>query len=151
MNNFKYLLSAAGGAVLAYFRLYGLAYTVVGVAVLFDIVTGILASLVDGSGLSSRKAYRGVLKKSGLLMTLGFGTFLDVFIPFAAKSVSLTVPENLLFSSVICVYITVTECISIIENIYRINGRILPEWLMRFFKTAKEELDSKNEGESEEK
>ena len=142
MNNIKYLLSVAGGAVLAYFKLYGLAYTIVGAAVLLDIVTGVLASVMDGSGLSSQKAYKGVIKKVVLFVALAFGTFLDVFIPYAASSVSMNIPKNLLFSSVICVYIAVTESISVIENIYRCNNAALPSWIIKFLKSAKDDIDS---------
>ena len=35
MSNIKYLLSIAGGAILTYFKLYGLAYIIVGAVVLF--------------------------------------------------------------------------------------------------------------------
>lgn len=142
MNNIKYLLSIAGGAVLTYFKLYGPAYIIVGAAVLFDIVTGILASIMDGAGLSSQKAYKGVIKKIVLFVALAFGTFLDVFIPYAAASVNMSIPKNLLFSSVICVYIAVTESISIIENIYRCNNQALPAWIAKFLKAAKDDLDS---------
>lgn len=141
MNNVKYLLSIAGGVILTYFKLYGLAYIIVGAVVLFDIVTGILASLMDGSGLSSQKAYKGVIKKVVLFVALAFGTFLDVFIPYAASSVNFSIPKNLLFSSVICVYIAVTESISIIENIYRCNNQALPAWIAKFMKTAKDDID----------
>ena len=116
MSNIKYLLSIAGGAILTYFKLYGLAYIIVGAVVLFDIVTGILASLMDGSGLSSQKAYKGVIKKVVLFVALAFGTFLDV-------------------------YIAVTESISIIENIYRCNNQALPAWIAKFLKTAKDDID----------
>ena len=142
MSNIKYLLSIAGGAVLAYFKLYGLAYTIVGAVVLFDIATGILASIMDGSGLSSQQAYKGVIKKVVLFLALAFGTFLDVFIPYAASSVGLSVPKNLLFSSVICVYIAVTESISIVENIYRCNNQALPGWIAKFLKNAKDEINN---------
>ena len=109
---------------------------------LFDIATGILASIMDGSGLSSQKAYKGVIKKVVLFLALAFGTFLDVFIPYAASSVGLSVPKNLLFSSVICVYIAVTESISIVENIYRCNNQALPGWIAKFLKNAKDEINN---------
>lgn len=151
MNNIKYLLSIAGGAVLTYFKLYGPAYIIVGAAVLFDIVTGILASIMDGAGLSSQKAYKGVIKKIVLFVALAFGTFLDVFIPYAAASVNMSIPKNLLFSSVICVYIAVTESISIIENIYRCNNQALPAWIAKFLKAAKDDLDSGENAKEEKK
>lgn len=142
MNQLKYLLSIGGGAVLTYFKLYGLAFTIVAVVVLFDIVSGVLASLIDGTGLSSQKAYKGLVKKAVLFLALGFGTFIDVFIPYAAGTVNMSLPKNLIFSTVICVYIAVTESISIVENIYRCNNNALPLWIAKYFKTAKDSIDN---------
>lgn len=143
----KYIISAVTGAVLAYLKMYYAAYIFIAAVVLLDIVTGIAASVIDGSGLSSVKAFKGVIKKLILFVTLGFGTFLDVFIPYAASVINIRIPESLLFSTVICVYITVTESISVAENIYRCDNRALPDWLLRVLKKAKEDIDSKG-GES---
>ncbi len=139
----KYYLSIVIGAVMTYFKMYGLAFALVGVAVLFDVVTGVMASLIDGTGLSSGKAYKGLIKKLMLFVALGFGTFLDVLIPYAADTVNISFPHNLLFSTVICVYIAITECISIIENIYRCNNSVLPSWVLKALKKAKEDMDNK--------
>ncbi len=141
MSYVKYIFSVVCGAVLSYFRLYGIAFTVVAIAVLFDIITGVLASVMDGTGLSSERAYKGVIKKAVLFLALGFGTFLDAFLPYAAQAVNLDTPKSMLFSSVICVYITVTECISVIENIYRCNNRALPEWIVKLLRTARDDID----------
>lgn len=139
----KYVFSTIAGAILAYLKLYYIAYIFIAVVILLDVITGIAASVIDGSGLSSKKAFRGVVKKFVLFVTLGFGTFLDVFIPYAAGTVNISFPEGLLFSSIICVYITVTESISVIENIYRCNDSILPSWILSILKKAKEDIDLK--------
>lgn len=147
---FKYLISAVAGAILAYFKLYHIAYIFIVVVALLDIVTGIAASIVDGTGLSSQKAFKGVVKKLILFVTLGFGTFLDVFIPYAAGVVNVNMPESLLFSTIVCVYITITECISIVENIYRCDNAILPTWILKILKKAKSEIDAKGDDENDE-
>lgn len=149
MNNIKYFFSIAGGAILAYLKMYGVAFSLVAVAVFFDVVTGVLASVANGSGLSSGKAYKGLIKKLILFVALGFGTFLDVLIPYACKTVNFNIPSNLLFSTVICVYITVTESISIIENIYKASGSALPKWILKMLKSAKSDMDK--EGENDDK
>ena len=141
MNSVKYILSVIGGTILAYFKLYGFAFAIVGIAVMLDLVTGILAALIDGEGLSSKKAYKGVLKKLSLFVALLFGTFLDMFVPYATNAVNIDLHVGLLFSTIISVYIVVTECISIIENIYKCNSNALPEWLKKLFSNAKNDLN----------
>lgn len=143
MNYMKYIMSAVGGVVLAYFRLYGFAFAIVGASVLFDMMTGVIAAIATGEGLSSKKAFKGVMKKLMLLIALGFGTFLDVLLPYAANTVSIPVPKNLLFSTVICVYIALTESISIIENIYKCNSLALPGWISKLLESAKKDMDEK--------
>ena len=141
MNSVKYIISVVAGALLAYFKLYGLAFGLVAAVVILDLITGVIAAVVTGEGLSSQKAFKGVLKKATLFLALIFGTFLDLFVPYAVKHVNISLPEGLLFSSVICVYIVVTECISIIENIFRCHDGALPKWLEKLFAGAKDKLD----------
>ena len=142
MEKLKYLFSVIAGALLAYMGAYIVLYGLVFCAILFDLITGCMAAVISGKGLSSSKAARGVLKKLVLLIALGFGTFLDVFIPFAAKTVNFDFNGSLIFSTVICVYIVVTECISICENILICNKSALPSWLLKLLNKAQSDIDT---------
>ncbi len=140
MEKVKYLFSIIAGAILSYLGAYIVLYALVFCAVLFDLITGLAAAVISGTGLSSKKARRGVIKKLVLFVALGFGTFLDVFIPFAAQNIGLDFGGGLIFSTVICVYIVVTECISICENILICNESALPEWLKKMLEKAKGDI-----------
>lgn len=141
MNHLKYFFSIALGLLLSYLRLYGFAYTLVGAAVAMDLVTGVLASLISGEGLSRARAAKGVLKKLSLFAALLFGTFLDMFIPYAASQAGLKLSEGLVLSGVISVYIVVTECVSVIENVLRCNSGAIPAWVRSAFTAARTRLE----------
>lgn len=88
-----------------------------------DLITGIVGALRNGDNIKSNKLRDGLFKKVGFIFcyTLGIainyaGTFLTL--PFAVDLVP-----------VICSYAIITEVVSIIENISKINPDILPEKL----------------------
>lgn len=137
----KYALSALLGAVVAYLKGHALLFWLVVIAVTFDLITGMLAAVISGEGLSSDKARKGFLKKVVLLIALGFGTFLDVLIPWAAVYIGLPIPETMLFSAMICTYICITESISIVENIYKCNDHALPMWIKKLLQQAGQKLE----------
>lgn len=145
MAKVKYLVSIALGLIMAYFEQYFLLYGFLLAIVLLDLITGCMAAIITGGGLEGKTALKGVFKKLALFIALGFGTFLDVFIPFAAQKVSVDLPDTLIFSAIICVYIVVCECISICENLYRVSPNILPGWVLKILGEFKEQIDSKNE------
>lgn len=142
MDRLKYLLALVGGAMAAYFQKYALLYALVATAVALDLITGMCAAVIEGTGLSSSIARKGFLKKMVSLVSVAFGTFLDVLMPFASEKVGLEIGGTLIFSSVICVYICITECISIAENICRCSGSQLPGWIIKLLKQAKERTDN---------
>ncbi|MBQ6946752.1 MAG: phage holin family protein [Clostridia bacterium] len=140
MDKLKYVLAIAGGTVAAYFQQYIILYVLVGIACLLDLFTGISAAVKEGTGLSSDIARKGFLKKLVLLVAVGFGTYLDFLAHYAAEKAGLPF-DTLIFSSVICVYICITECISIIENICRVTGGAIPDWIKKLLKQHKETLE----------
>ncbi len=143
MQKLKYILAVLGGAIVSYFEQYLLLYAMVGAAVLMDLVSGMAAAVIEGKGLSSKIARDGFFKKLMLLFAVGFGTFLDVLLPWCGELVGLELESGLLFSAVICVYICIGESISVIENIYRSTGKKLPAWITKMLEIAKEKLQDK--------
>ena len=143
MDKLKYILAVFGGAIASYFEQYLLLYGMVAVAVLMDLVSGMAAAVIEGQGLSSKTARAGFFKKMMLLFAVGFGTFLDVLLPWCGELVGLEMEGGLLFSAIICVYICITESISILENIYRSTGKKLPAWISKTLEVAREKLEKR--------
>lgn len=137
----EYVLALIGGAIAVYFKAYMLLYVLVGAAALLDLATGMIAAVLEGTGLDSKVARKGLLKKLVLLLGVALGTFLDFLLPFVAQRAGVHLNETLIFSSVVCGYICVTESISIIENIYRSTGGTIPKWIMSMLKKYKDDLE----------
>lgn len=140
MDKLKYVLAVVGGAIAAYFRQYTILYVLVGIACILDLITGMCAAVLEGTGLFSAVARKGFLKKLVLMIAVGVGTYLDFLAHFAIEKAGLKF-DTLVFSGVICVYICVTECISIIENIYRATGGAIPTWVMNMLKQHKDNME----------
>ena len=143
MEKIKVLIITFGGIVSAHFKAYLPLLAVVSVAVLFDIITGVIAAVYTGDGLDSKKAIKGALKKAAMFMALGFGIFLDYLIPLSAARLSITIPQTVVFSSVIAFYIAFGECISVCENLFRCNPDAFPKWIAAILSESKNVIGKK--------
>ncbi len=151
MEKMKYLFITFGGIALAHFKMYLPLIAVVSIAVLFDIVTGSIAAVYTGEGLSSKKAWRGALKKATAFLSLALGIFLDTLVPAAASHLGFNMTENLLFSTVIAFYIAFSECVSVCENIFRCNPDAFPEWIVRLLTDGVKHIEKKGDGNASDK
>jgi phage-related holin len=89
-----------------------------------DLITGIVGALRDGEQIKSSKLRDGLFKKVGFIFCYTLGIVINyaenyLTLPFAAVDL---VP-------VICTYAIITEVVSIVENISKINHDILPDKL----------------------
>ena len=141
MATLKYLAIAIGGLIGAYFNIYSSIIVVVFLSIMFDIVTGVIASIITAEGINSKRAFKGVLKKCVLFLALAFGTFLDYMIPFASSQLGFEMSAKLLFSSAIGFYISFTECVSVCENIFKCYPGAFPKWLTKILTDGKKYLD----------
>lgn len=143
-NWLKWLISIIFGFVGTFFHQYGLFFLFVGLAIIFDCVTGLLKAALIGDGLSSKKGWIGFWKKISLLVGLSFGVYLDYVVPLLFIQAGLSLNVKLPFALIICCYIILNECISICENLYEINPSGMPKWICTLLKVAKKDLDNKN-------
>ena len=130
----KIILSFLTGILATFFKLYGAILGLVCIAIIFDTISGIVASKVSGIEITSKKANQGFWKKVGLILALFFGVFLDMFIPIALSYISIVLPFNTPFGLIFGCYIVFNEGISICENLYKINPSLLPDWVIKLLK-----------------
>ena len=148
MGKIKLILSAIFGMLATFFDQYGILIVLVAVAIVFDLVTGLIKVKVSENDIfSSEKCRKGFYKKIALLLAMCFGFFLDMFSPYALENIHVTLPFNLPFSMVISFYIILNESISICENLYAANPDIMPKWIVSFLTNAKDKLDNKGNEE----
>lgn len=137
----KWSVSAVCGALAAFFGQYGLFFALVGIAIILDVVTGIVKAKAIGEGLSSDKATKGFWKKISLFVGLAFGIFLDYAVATVLVQVGVTIGLELPFSLIICAYIIINEAISISENLYLTNPDSFPPAVGKLLKVAKGKIE----------
>lgn len=140
----NWIIASVGGIIAAIFEQYAVAFTLLSFAIVFDLISGTLASVIDGTGLNSEKSKKGILVKVGYYAAFAFGIFLDYAVEEIMKVVHIENVFNSPFALIIVVLIIINECISICENFYRISPSILPEWLIKILSVAKKEINQKD-------
>lgn len=88
-----------------------------------DLLTGIVGALRNGEQIKSNKLRDGLFKKVGFVFCYALGIAINY------AETYLTLPFGVDLVPVICTYAIITEVVSIIENISKINSDILPEKL----------------------
>lgn len=137
----KWLCSVLIGGLCAFSKQYGILIALVIVVIAFDTITGLIKAKATDEGLQSGKGTKGFFKKIALLLGLFFGFLLDYAIPIFLLKVNIGLTFNLPFGFMIGFYIFINEGISICENLYAINHDILPEWIKKFLKIAKNQIN----------
>lgn len=141
----KRIASFFVGVVATFFKMYGAILGLVCIAIVFDIISGVISSKVLGIEVTSKKANQGFWKKVGLLLALFFGVFLDMFIPIALQFLSVELPFNMPFGLTFGCYIIFNEGISICENLNKINPTLLPPWVAKLLKGGTEAINKEIE------
>lgn len=101
-------------------------YVIVVVFIALDLVTGLIKAFKEKNYTSSIMR-EGLFHKCGSVLCVAFGVLVDYAQRFLDLGISVPV------ATAICVYITLMECGSIVENIGAINPQILPETLKSYF------------------
>lgn len=141
MEKIKWLVSVICGAAATFFQHYGILILLVAVAIMFDLVTGLLkAKASTNNAWSSEKCRQGLFKKLALLVGMCFGFFLDWFIPYMLLYVNVELPFAMPFSMIISFYIVLNESISICENLYATNPEIMPRWIVGLLTNVKDKI-----------
>lgn len=143
----KWAVSVICGAVAAFFGQYGLFFALVAVAVVLDVLTGIVKAKATGEGLSSKKAGKGFWRKMSLFAALLFGIFLDYAAAAVIAHTGVSFGADMPFALIVCAYIIINEAISIAENLYLSNPDSFPKWIADKLKVAKKQVDRGNSEE----
>jgi toxin secretion/phage lysis holin len=138
------LFATVGGLISVIAEQYAVLFIIMIIAMVFDVITGILASINDGTGLSSEKSKKGLVKKFAFIFMFGFGIVLDYFFPYVLSLIAIELPFNSPLGMIIATYIVLTESISICENFYRIDKDSFPSWIAKMLSLAKEDINLGN-------
>lgn len=109
--------------------------SIVSVALVFnglDIVTGLIIALKNNN-IESAKLRDGLFKKVGFVICY----ILAYLIDHNHELIGINIHANIL--PVMCGYSILTELVSIVENVGRLNPDLLPEKLFNIFKISQNE------------
>ena len=116
---------------------------ITGVFIIFDIISGIMQA-IKNKELSSEKLRQGAWHKMGLVMFICLAYFIDYGTGYLNLGFDVPIVNPL------CIYICLTETVSIIENIIKLNPELAGSKLASFFHSNipidKPEIDHKPEG-----
>lgn len=102
-------------------------YLIVAGFILLDMITGIIKAFKE-KAYTSTVMREGLFHKSGSILCIVFGALVDYAQAYFDLGVSIPVALSL------CVYVTLMEIGSIIENVCAINPQIAPDKLKQYFK-----------------
>ena len=140
----KTALAVTAGAVSTWARNIWPMVALVVIFIVLDYATGMLAAIHEGK-LSSRNGWKGIIKKTALLLLLSLGFMLDWFIPlFVAHGLHFNIPFNMPVGLIMAAWIIINESISIIENLYRC-GVPAPKWFVKVLHIARKDVDKAEE------
>lgn len=91
-----------------------------------DLLSGIAAAVKE-KDLQSSKLRDGIFKKAGFLMCYALAILIDMQGAYIGMKLEVKILP------IILAYVVMTETVSIIENISRLNPDLLPEKLMDMF------------------
>lgn len=152
MNNqpMKLAASVISGLILTFWEAYSAIIILVSIAVVMDIITGLIGAAASGEPITSKTARKGFWGKMAELSALAFGIYMDYFVPQLMVMLSVNVEFKSPFGLIVGCYIVLNELISIVENIAKAKPDIIPSWIIKLLIKSKDELDQGKEGSQNE-
>lgn len=113
-------------------------YILTGAFIILDFITGVIKAFKKKEFTSSMMR-EGLFHKIGSIVVIVFAGLVDYAQGF--MDLGITIP----LTSTVCVYITLMEIGSIIENVCIINPSIIPSKLQTYFQKLKTEVKEADE------
>ena len=139
---YKIMISIITGLLASFTQEYGLLLLFVTLAIVLDVVTGIIKVSCSDEVWSRKKASQGFWHKISLFCGLALGIFLDYFIPFMANEVGISMGTGAHISYIIGAYIVLNELISAFQNLQCCNSHIIPSWVLRLLQSSADQIEN---------
>lgn len=110
---------------------YGLA---VFSGIIIDVITGVIFAILTKS-LNSTKMRQGGLHKIAEVIAVIFSAYAEYSMDMLDINVGFSIFK------IVCAYLIVMECISIIENLGKMNPNVLPQKISKFFEKIRKEIN----------
>ena len=106
-----------------------------------DYITGLMAAKYRNEPVSSYKGVRGIFKKVSMWLLVIVGAFIDRLINYAVSVIGFDFKVPFVVATVVAVWLSVNEIISILENIVDMEVA-LPPFLLPLIKKVKGVIES---------
>lgn len=133
----------------AYFHQLAFPVILLVVAMALDYGTGMTAAWIKKE-LSCKTGIIGILKKLGYMVAVAVAVLVDWVIRVAVEQAGVGVDAPNIFALLVTIWLTLNECISILENLDEI-GVPVPEFLMKIIRKLKQTTEEKGGGEEDER
>ena len=134
------LLAAVTATLSAYAREIAVPMAVLGCVMALDYGTGVAAAW-ECRELNSRVGLMGIVKKAAYLSLVAVGMTLDYVASAAGEQLGVRMPVEYLFGLMVCIWLIINECISILENADRL-GLPVPPFMEKLLMRLKERTES---------
>ena len=134
-NIIKGALTVLIAGAAAYFRQLVAPLIILLAVMVIDYITGMIQAWAS-STLSSRIGVMGIVKKIGYLFAIAVAIVVDYIIMNAALGTGMNLENFYAFGLLVTIWLTLNECISILENLSEI-GVPLPGFLLAIVKKLK--------------
>lgn len=142
VNNAKIMIIAIGSALSSLLGVLAFPCWIMIISNLFDYATGLIASKFRNQDINSYRSIRGIFKKVAMWALVAVGAILDEIIKYSTAQIGVDVKIQFLIASIVSIWITCNEVISILENIQDI-GVPIPKFLKPLVKNIRSQVESK--------
>lgn len=111
---------------------YGLA---VFSGIIIDVITGVIFAILTKS-LNSTKMRQGGMHKIAEVIAVIFSAYAEHAMDMLNINVGFSIFK------IVCAYLIIMECISIIENLGKMNPNVFPKKISKFFEKIRKEIDT---------
>ena len=143
----KGVVTVALAAVGSYFRQLALPVILLAIVMVLDYATGLASAWIRRS-LSSRSGLIGIIKKLGYMVLVAVAAVVDWIIQISAEQAGISIALPSIFALLTTIWLTLNECISILENLHEI-GVPMPPFLLAVIERLKK--GTENSGGAEKK
>ncbi len=130
---------------------FGVLVPVMGIliaAMALDFLTGWGASIVTDEPITSKKGFKGFIKKLFYIVGVICGLIADWLIITLAETAGIAAPFHTIFGLLVAVWLILNEIVSILENIAR-SGVNMPSFLLSIIRLLKIKVEQKGETNDE--
>ena len=146
-NTFKALISAAGGALLAYFKIMAVPIAILLIVMVADYLSGMTKAWMTAE-LSSQIGLKGIVKKLCYMLVVVTAACVDWLVIEGLAMIGLSIGKTYYFGVMVCIWLIINELISILENLDAI-GVPLPRFLVTMVKRLKKQVEEEKSNDDE--